>query len=93
MKTKTTNGKTVVVATEQERHTLDRAIDVLIQYGYLQYENDSVRASDEAVQNIRTVIADLKTMAEQGKKETPPASPAPVKPAAAKGDPPTKPAK
>ncbi len=32
MKTKTTDGTTVVVATEQDRRTLDRAIDVLVEY-------------------------------------------------------------
>ena len=80
MKTKTTDGTTVVVATEQDRRILDRAVDVLIEYGYRQEEHDSARAADEGVQNIRTVIADLKSMAKRDEKPTPPADPKPDKP-------------
>ncbi len=60
MKTKTTDGKTVVVATEQDRRTLDRAIDVLIEYKVRVIGGlDARSAVSEAIDILRDVVHEL----------------------------------
>lgn len=59
MKTKTTNGVTVVVATEQERQTLDRAIDVLVEYSVRESDLDMKATADSGRESLRAVLFSL----------------------------------
>jgi len=72
MKTKTTNGKTVVIATEQDFRSIDRAIDVLCEYVAREPSNEMREVAEAARDGLRDVASSL--LAAPQKK---PAAPAP----------------
>jgi hypothetical protein len=59
MRTKTTNGETEVIASDQDCRTLDRAIDVLEEYSYRVQDATSAANASEAAAVVRKIVKEL----------------------------------
>ena len=80
MKTKTTDGTTVVVATERERRTLDQAIDVLIEYKAREPYSAHCEVATAAHESLMKVIQRLVPLGASPENPAAKSDPKPTKP-------------